>query len=202
VVDAAPVFECGLARGQSTLCIRSPSPSVTRSPIDVAVSTTAPAARFTRATGPLLPPSEPPPALDPPLDAAPRDDRFAEDFFADERFADERFAEDFFADDRFAEDFFAEDFFALLFFADERFAPPFFADARLAEDFFAEDFFAEDFFADDFFAPPFFAAAAPRPVLRRAMPLRRDVPLLPEDFDRVAIKTLLVRKCALRVCKN
>ncbi|AHG88048.1 hypothetical protein J421_0511 [Gemmatirosa kalamazoonensis] len=172
------------------------------------MSTTAPAARFTRATGPLVDPSEldPPPlrllleapAREPPRFAADArlpeerllDARLPEDFFAEPRllearlldfFADPRFDArlvDFFADDRFAEDFFADDFFAEERFADERFA----------EDFFAEDFFADERFdppldlrAEDFFAPPLRAPVffvADAPEVRV---LRRAVPRLRVD---------------------
>lgn len=226
---------------QSTFCTRSPIPSVTRSPRFAAVSTTAPAARRTRFTAPLLPPSVLPP---PPLDAAPRfdDDRFAEARFAEERFAVERFADDFFADDffavdrlldeRLADERLADDFFAVDFFADDRFAEDFFAVERLADERFAEpaderllelrfvlvpprdddedarfdappddlraeDFFADDLRPDDLRAPPVFdAAEAPDArVRRRAVPLLRPEDLLfdvlPEDFERVAIRELL-----------
>jgi len=239
-----------------TLCMRSPIPSVTFSPSEVAVDTTAPAARFMVATGlvalpPLDPPLDPPerepddalrprfepprppplfrapvlallepPAREPPLFADARfdEDRFAEDFFADAFFAERLRAPPRFADERFAEDFFADDFFAARFAP--RFAPRFaarFAPPRFADDFFAPPRFADDFFAAPLRAPVLDAADAPDArVLRRAAPLRRLAPLLrlllllrralpevlPEDFERVAIGMLLVRRCAPRVCKN
>jgi hypothetical protein len=195
-------------------------PSVTRSPIDAAVSTTAPAARFTRATGLLLDPSELA-RFDEAFFAGARfaddflaEDFLAEDFFAEDLFAEDFFAEAFFAEDFLADDFLAEDFLAEDFFADERFAVERFADDFFADDFLADDFFAEDFFAEDFFAlplrallfraPPVFEdAAAPEVrMLRRAVPLlpRDDevrVDLLPEDFERVAMSLLLVEEVCL-----
>jgi len=139
------------------------------------VSTTAPAARFTRATGPLVDPSEldPPPPLrllleapvrEPPRFAA--DARLPEERLLDARLLDARLPEDFFAEPRLLEarllDFFADprfdarllDFFADDRFADDFFADDFFADERFAVERFAEDFFAEDFFADERFDPP------------------------------------------------
>jgi hypothetical protein len=184
-------------------------PSVTRSPIDAAVSTTAPAARFTRATGLLLEPSElappPPPRL---ADDRFADARFADARFGDDRFADARLAEDFFAEDFFAEDFLAEDFFAVERFADDFFADDFraedffaddfFADARFAEDFFADERLADDFladerFADDFFAPPL------RALLLRAPPVL-EVAAAPEvRMLRRAVPLFLLRDDDLRV---
>jgi hypothetical protein len=175
------------------------------------VSTTAPAARRTRVTAPLLPPSDDDASLDELLDAPRRApprfeadarfverralDFFAEDFFAEERLALDFFAEDFFADERFADDFFAvaffaEERFALDFFALDFFAEPFFADERFVLDFFADDRLAEERFADDLRAPPalFEVAAAPDFMLRRAIPLFR---VLLEDFERVAMGLLL-----------
>jgi hypothetical protein len=198
------------------LCARSTMPSVTRSPIDVAVSTTAPAARFTRATGLLLEPSE----LEPPRFAEDRleDARLPDDFFAEERFADDFLADDFFAEDFFADDFLADDFFADERLADDFLADDFFADDFLADDFFADDFFADDFLADDFFAEDFFAlllraplrappvfdvaAALEARVARRAVPLLRRaddlrVDLPPVDFERVAMSLLLVEEVCL-----
>lgn len=202
-----------------------------------AVSTTAPAARRTRFTAPLLPPSEPPPDEPPDelpealrLRAPPRDDEPAR--FDDERFALpllarlllERFVEDFFAEARLVEDFFAverlvdarfveppaarllEPRFALAPPRDDdepRFDAPvalraddFFADDFLAEDFFADDFFADDLRPDDLRAPPVFeeADAPDARVRRRAEPEDLLFDVLPEDFERVAMRELLVEE--------
>ena len=213
-------------RDQRTFCTSPPIPSVTRSPIEAAVSTTAPAARLTRFTAPLLPPSELPP---PPDEARLRDDFLADDFRAevfrpdDEDFrADDFFAEDFRAADlepprapddflaveRFAVDFLAVDRFAVDRFAVERFAEDFLAEDFFAPPRFADDFFAEDFRPDDFRAPPVFdeAEAPDAREVRRAVPLLREdfrVDVPPEDFDRVAIGVApVLRRCAPRVRKN
>jgi len=154
--------------------------------------------------------------------------RFADDFFAVDFFAVDFFADARFAVDRLAVAFFADDFFAVARFAVARFAVDFLADDFFAVDRFADDFLAEDFFAvrpADFRVPLFDVAAAPvARVLRRAAPLfvalrfappfaprfapvlpRRDAPpadLPLEDFVRVAMRMLPVRRCAPRVCKN
>jgi hypothetical protein len=217
---------------QITFWTSSPTPSATRPPIEAAVSTTAPAARFTRATAevpPLLPPSElPPPLLDelllfeadaprfaddlrPPPDARLALDFFAEDFFALARLALDFFAppreaeDDFLADDFLAVERFALDFFADDFFAVERLALDFFAEARFADDFLAEDFFADDLRPDDFFADDL----RPEDFFADAAAfrvVRRAVPLLRvdvlPDLDRVAMKCSVVGGGAPRVCKN